>query len=83
MANPALVNCGSAEGNTFAILALPAELRNKIYSYLYQFRRPILVSFGQDPASRVFKAVITLDSTIPVALFSISRQICAEAASAF
>jgi hypothetical protein len=82
MADTTQGNRKSVESSTSPILVLPAELCNKIYSYLYQFLRPIHVFFGQDPASRVSKAVITLNITIPVALFASCRQLGAEAASA-
>ncbi|KNG48791.1 hypothetical protein TW65_04394 [Stemphylium lycopersici] len=66
-------------------LELPAEIRNKVYDYLYQFHNPIRLHFHQDPQSERPKSIVpfTPNCRVPTSLFSTCRQINAEASSIF
>lgn len=68
-----------------SFLALPAELRNKIYHHLCDRPSPIRLYFYQDPESNTPKPVVPYASntTIPTAFFLTCRQINAEASSLF
>lgn len=76
--NPAVPNIPS-------FLALPAELRNKIYHHICHRPSSIRLYFYQDPLSNTPKPVVPYPSntTIPTAFFLTCRQINAEASSMF
>lgn len=68
-----------------ALLALPAEIRNKIYTCLCHSSAPIRLDFYQDPDSDIPEPVVPYprDTAIPVDLFLTCRQLNEEASSVF
>ena len=78
-------NHGHVVSRVPTFLALPPEIRNKIYSYLCHSAAPIRLCYYQDPESNTPKPVVpfALGTTIPVALFLTCRQLNAEASSVF
>ncbi|KAH8621049.1 hypothetical protein IG631_24292 [Alternaria alternata] len=78
-------NHGHVVSRVPTFLALPPEIRNKIYSCLCHSAAPIRLYYYQDPESNTPKPVVpfALGTTIPVALFLTCRQLNAEASSVF
>ncbi|EDU47649.1 conserved hypothetical protein [Pyrenophora tritici-repentis Pt-1C-BFP] len=74
---------GLARTPTF--LGLPAELRNRIYSYLFESSDSVCIAFHRDTGSRSSKLALSFrsETPFPLSLFLACRQINAEASSVF